>query len=319
MSQKKFIYLIQGKAKNVVKYQYLNTERSDVMMLSYDEEIENYEGMTLFLPKSYWAEGRNALFEKALSLDTDYLYYIICDDDVEFVKGGFTQLEEEILHHMPAVAVPSYRDSPFTLKLTNDNVTVQQTLMHDPQLEYMHRDVAKSRLVYPLCTDYDHLKAHISGLPGMYALQILYRDYMLQFNNHHTINTQHGDYSSGKTHYDLVKDLTVNFYSKIEHLLPRPYSFFERLYISTNPFICLSWQKKTTSFGLLKKCFFWGTQYAILYGNWILNHLGFNNKLHYKPQKTYTLKHEKEIAQELAEHRKMIKAKIDNQSYTIEN
>jgi len=86
---KDFIYLVQGKSELIRNYFHLlGNPNSEVIFLTYDRPIEE----AIFFPNSTWAQGRNKLLETALSKG-DYLYYIFCDDDINFIRGSWDTFE----------------------------------------------------------------------------------------------------------------------------------------------------------------------------------------------------------------------------------
>ena len=83
---KKFIYLVQGSRDNILKFAHLQTNSSDLITLTYDQDIDESEVVWLgniFYPKSTFAEGRNRQLEVATQTGVNYLYYIFLPDQLE--------------------------------------------------------------------------------------------------------------------------------------------------------------------------------------------------------------------------------------------
>ncbi len=99
---KSFIYLVQGESNLISNYLDLKKrEDADVIYLTYDKKVEN----AIYFPNSTWSEGRNKLL-KAARLKGEYLYYIFCDDDIEFRKGSWDEFERLLILHKPAIGFP---------------------------------------------------------------------------------------------------------------------------------------------------------------------------------------------------------------------
>ncbi|MCH9665798.1 MAG: hypothetical protein K0U41_08145 [Gammaproteobacteria bacterium] len=103
---KDFLYLVQSRASVAEKHLSLETPRSDVLIYTFDRQIER-PGF-LFRANTTWAEGRNILIEAARKLQHSYKYYVLLDDDIKFIKGTYAQFEEEVLKVKPGLATSVY-------------------------------------------------------------------------------------------------------------------------------------------------------------------------------------------------------------------
>lgn len=198
---KKLIYLIQGQAKFIKNYLLLKERKDiDVMLLTYDEQIHE----AIYFPNSTWGQGRNLLLEKALARQEGYQYYIFLDDDVRFLRGGFSDFEAQLVKYKPAIAMPVF--SPKTeSRVLGIGVSfrhryfvpisqVQLCKLGDAQFLALHKDVIADRLVVPLQTDFDDISWHATSSTQQLLMLNLYRKSILQFNNIVVVNDAHRQY-----------------------------------------------------------------------------------------------------------------------------
>lgn len=181
---KKFLYLIQGRKRNVLKYNYIHSDNSDIITLTFDEPIKPDEFLStlnLYYPDSTWAEGRNKQLEVAKGLYTKYLYYIFIDDDVHFIKGSFNEFEQYLLKYEPAIGVPlltiiqnSFRYNP-TLK-------IQHPVALDVQYQAFHINTINENIVMPLVTLFDSKSWYYSCEIADFLILSYYAGRTLQFN-----------------------------------------------------------------------------------------------------------------------------------------
>jgi hypothetical protein len=190
---KNFLYLIQGRKENVLKYSYLQNSNSDLFVCTFDVEIKNGEldfFANFFYPQSTWAEGRNKQLEIAKNFRHKYLYYIFIDDDVVFVKGSFYDFEKLLLQHRPAVGVPLLtiikKSNKYNVKLN-----IQHPVAIDQQMQAYHFDVLEQSIVMPLVTKFDSLSWWYSCEINSYLILSKYRGYIMQFNTVQVDNVGH--------------------------------------------------------------------------------------------------------------------------------
>ncbi len=103
---KKFLYLIQARSTSALKHLSLQSERSDVLIYTFDKKIDHPN--FIYKPNTWWHEGRNILIEVAKKLPVRYEYYILLDDDIEFKKGSFEEYENLVLKVNPHISMPAY-------------------------------------------------------------------------------------------------------------------------------------------------------------------------------------------------------------------
>lgn len=193
MSEKKFIYLVQGSRSNILKFAHLQSESSDLITLTYDQDIDESEVewlSNIFYPKSTFAEGRNRQLEVATQIGGNYLYYIFLDDDVSFKKGTYADFEKLLLEHEPAVGVPLcdiVKNSDHYIK----KLKIQHPVVMDQIVQAYHHRVVKEKIVLPFVTNFDHLSWWYSCEINNYLILRYYRGYVMQFNTIEINNDNH--------------------------------------------------------------------------------------------------------------------------------
>ena len=174
---KDFIYLVQGQSGRVANYRHLAARKqADALFLTYDTPLEG-EG-ALFLPRSSWAEGRNRLLELARQRGA-YRYYIFCDDDIAFVRGGWGEFEAQLLAFEPAIGVPVV---PKTVKYTLAWLAHQVFRINDEQLMAFHHEVVADALVLPYQRQFDAVHWWIACEIQQALVQRFYPRGAVQFN-----------------------------------------------------------------------------------------------------------------------------------------
>ncbi|MGB1249200.1 MAG: hypothetical protein ACPG8W_01095 [Candidatus Promineifilaceae bacterium] len=183
---KPFIYLVQGQAKLVQAYLSLK-ERADTLFLTYDEPLDG----AIFFPNSTWAEGRNHLLEIARSRGA-YRYTIFCDDDIQFLRGGWALFERALLRYEPAVGVPIF--TPKTVKTPLRGLPYQPFLINDEQLMAFHHTVVADNILLPYQTQFDNIHWWASCRIQEVLTQNFYTPNAIQFNHIHVLNTERTRY-----------------------------------------------------------------------------------------------------------------------------
>ena len=233
---KKFIYLVQGSRDNILKFAHLQTKFSDLITLTYDQDIDESEVIWLrniFYPKSTFAEGRNRQLEVAALTGINYLYYIFLDDDVSFEKGTYTDFENLLLKYEPAVGVPL---CDIVMKMGHyiKKLKIQHPTVMDQIVQAYHHRVIKEKIVLPFVTRFDNLSWWYSCEINNYLILKYYRGYVMQFNNiqinndNHNWDTEtkvanvaHSSYLGGVKESELtqVKDYITLLYGKQPRLV----------------------------------------------------------------------------------------------------
>jgi hypothetical protein len=204
-----FLYLIQGRKENVLKYFNLQNANSDLITLTFDFKIFDDDLksiLNIYLPKSSWAEGRNKQLEEAKKLETEYLYYIFVDDDVEFVKGNFRDFEQKLIKYKPAIGLPLLKILKATNRF-NPKLNIQHPVAIDQQVQAYHHKVLRESIVMPLETKFDNLSWWYSCEINGFLILSYYRGYIMQFNDIIVDNVGH--YWDGET--NKSNDITSNY------------------------------------------------------------------------------------------------------------
>ena len=201
-TNRKIIYLVQGQAKLVAEFLFLE-KRSDVdaIFLTYDHEIDG----ALFRPGSTWGEGRNILIEEAKKR-REWIYCIFCDDDISFARGSFEEFEKELFTYQPAIGVPVF--SPKTqhtvagigkgygMGFFIPFFRRQICRFADAQYMAFHRSVIDDNLVGPLQTQFDSVSWWCTSSTQQLLMFNIYKDNVLQFNKISVRNLEHRQYQN---------------------------------------------------------------------------------------------------------------------------
>lgn len=190
---KKFIYLIQGRAKDVPQLASLiNQDQADTLQLTFDEELSG----SYYLPKCTWLEGRNYLLQQAKKRNQDYLYYIFLDDDLVFERGSFNIFEGCLLKYNPAIAHPFYYIDEYTYRdwwrkfLPNPEAASE--FFFDQMFIAIHRDLIKDEIIVPYIEDFQHISWYSAGRYFDFMMNLFYADFpILRFNSCVVSNSLH--------------------------------------------------------------------------------------------------------------------------------
>lgn len=237
---KDFLYLFQGRSDLIEKYQFLSDRNNcDAIFITYDKQISN----SIYLPNSTWAEGRNFLLKKTFERD-EYLYYIFCDDDIEFEKGGWDQFEDNLLSLQPAIAVPVFleKTKATPLRLLKYN----SVLYNDEQMIAYHKDVLNDGIVMPFQNQFDSIHWWASCHLQQVLIQNFYANEILQLNDVHITNKVHNRYPkindfTKQIHLwlcdqliDDYNEINMSIRKSLHIILWRTFKFFIRLKFSGN-------------------------------------------------------------------------------------
>ena len=187
-----FVYLVQGQSTNLEKYGHLKHKNSDLFLLAYDKVPENShtESTVLYLPNSTWAEGRNALLEKARQKEHDYLYFIFLDDDVEVVKGSFGQFEKFLLENQPMMGVPLCDQIADTFRYES-NTEIHHPVAFDQIVQAYHRDAVQESIAIPYRTELDSESWWYACQINQFLTLRYYRGRCAQLNSFEIRNVSH--------------------------------------------------------------------------------------------------------------------------------
>ena len=172
-----FLYLMQGASASLEAYaQLAERANADAIFLTYDKPLAG----AIFAPESRWGEGRNLLLKAALE-KPDYLYYIFCDNDIDFQRGSWALLERELLRYRPAIAVPMFHPKNSSLSLRW--LSYQACLINDEQLIAVHRQVVEDGIAVPYQAQFDADHYWATGLSQQLILKNFYFYDLMQLNN----------------------------------------------------------------------------------------------------------------------------------------
>ena len=96
--------MVQCRPEYVEAHLALESKRADVLIHTFAAKVNKPN--CLHKKNTSWAEGRNLLIEAARRKKERYRYYMLLDDDITFVKGSFTEFEDEVLKAKPDLCVP---------------------------------------------------------------------------------------------------------------------------------------------------------------------------------------------------------------------
>jgi hypothetical protein len=180
----RLIYLVQGEARLVESYFHLNDRQgADAIFMTFDREIDG----AVYFPNSRWSEGRNRLLELACARG-DYDYYIFADDDVEFIRGGWTEFEEDLARFRPAIGVPIV---PKTAVSPLRGLRAQAFPINDEQLMAFHRSVVGDHLLIPHQSQFDPVHQWATCEIQEILIQTFYARASLQLNRCEIANVCH--------------------------------------------------------------------------------------------------------------------------------
>ena len=192
MSSLTFLYITQTAAGLPRIYECLR--QKEFVLLSYKEKTSDTH---IFLPKSTWTTGRNALREYVMGLEKQYDYYVFLDEDVVFdgysQQDGFNKLEELVTKYRPSIANPNY--SSYYNNIIG-GAEAQTTTWYDGMCNVFSRELLWSAAIFPYNSKYDN---H-SWWTSQYIMIILcsiYRIEVVLFSTLKVINANHSNYVSG--------------------------------------------------------------------------------------------------------------------------
>ena len=193
MSSLSFLYIAQ--TATVLPSIYDCLRKKEFILLSYKESTPDTK---IFLPKSTWTTGRNALREYIIGLEKKYDYYVFLDEDMVFSEysqeEGFNKLEELVDKYRPTIANPNFVE--YYKKNIIHGVEAQTTVWYDGMCNIFSKDTLFSNKIFPYIDKFDNQ----SWWTSQYIMIILCSIYKLDivlFNNLKIINTNHNYYPNG--------------------------------------------------------------------------------------------------------------------------
>ena len=231
-----FLYLIQGSKSRVIHKIKTDLDGKKYICLTWDEPIRDNRIQSIFLPNSSWAQGRNALILAAKLSQINFDYIVILDDDYEFLKGDFAQLEKYVSIFQPKIAVPLTEEIQATNRYVK-NLSVQKCLGMDQIIQIFHVSVIHEEIAIPYVTEFDTLSWWAACELNNHLSIVTYGDKCLQFNQIIVLNTNHSrgkvpgsTYLEGMTS-QMQKSLH-KYLSEKKDYLPAPYDFTSQFHDS---------------------------------------------------------------------------------------
>ena len=209
MSSLSFLYITQAASGLPTIYECLR--KKEFVLLSYKN---NTPDTHVFLPKSTWTTGRNALREYVLGLEKQYDYYVFMDQDVVFdgysQEDGFNKLEELINKYRPSIANPNL------CKYYNNLIQgaeAQSTIWYDGICNVFSKDIIYSTPFFPYISTFDNQ----SWWTSQYIMIILcsiYKKEVVVFNNLKITNTLNSNYIRGTSCFPEAEQYVFNLIDK---------------------------------------------------------------------------------------------------------
>ncbi|XP_013386527.1 uncharacterized protein LOC106156012 [Lingula anatina] len=196
---KRFVYLIMGPTKRVIKGLEETKERDVIWMTFADKSGD------IYAPGTSIHSGRNVLLQHAVTLaaqmkDGGYSYYIIMDDDLELsvrsdgqvnwkvwskmASDPYQRFEEFLMYYQPAVGYVRYQDMR---QFVNKKLPVNLNWDFDECFSAFHKDTLSFLLPYDLHLDYESW--WYGGWITRQLISMLYHSYRMQCNSLHVTNS----------------------------------------------------------------------------------------------------------------------------------
>ena len=222
--------MVQSEAALAEEFLKLKSARSDVLIFTWDRKVDR-PGF-LYQPNTFWPHGRQILLEAGRELKHKYKYYVMMDDDVEFIKGSLIGFEDAVLQKEPDFCQPAYVSNKYIAKYVKITpfrysafayfdcafICFKRELFFDDKIYYLREN---------LLNKYYYKSLIIPVLFWMRLLEWFSHLKLMVFNDFHICNTKH----SNAYHY-------VNFdYTKLEKLARKKYSNFSSKYLKLIPII----------------------------------------------------------------------------------
>ena len=234
--ERKFVYLIQSDG---CLSSHFKGERQigngtkcdcDVIVLNYKQKcLENGLKHVDYVYKTgtTWNSGRNFLYQYAMNRSTNYIYYILLDDDIRLrldddskninsAIGPWRAFERFLLAYKPAIAGTSYCYG-ITARCTTIKVpsvhTVKEKLVIDAAFNAFHYKALP--YVLPYLTKGEDVSWHYSQYYMIMIARRYFKGFALVFTNVTAVNYQHREYPRK----DLSAQETEIFESEVDVLV----------------------------------------------------------------------------------------------------
>ena len=197
LKHKPYVYLIQGTSRNAIP-NLEETINSDIFFLTFYQKTGN-----IFLPKSTFNEGRNALLRHALAMEQTpgYEYFIFVDDDVDLVtvkeaeyfwkedmeENPWRRFEQFLQKFAPSVGFAQYsqwRQVPESEMYGPVSITTTS----DESMMAYQRDTLN--ILLPTVEALDKLSFWNGAVVKYFLIKVFYSQSSLQCNSLLTKNTR---------------------------------------------------------------------------------------------------------------------------------
>ncbi len=155
------------------------------------------------------------MLDAARSLRPDALYYVFCDDDVDFVRGSYSDFEHMLKTTRPLVGFPLMPKGRLNATFRPE-LSVQMAIAIDEQIYAVHRDLIGVLGIAPLDTMHDDKSWYAPAITFEYIVAKLYGDYAHQYNAIETLNEGHvwlsgvGAYAEGRGDHRIFLPLCID-------------------------------------------------------------------------------------------------------------
>ena len=237
---KRFLYLTQTKGEVPPAYAQLQSDDSDLMVLTWGVEKPG----CVYLPGSTWSQGRNRLRQEAQHTGrTEYLYYIFLDDDLALSQGDWRQFEQALLKYEPAIATP-YWARYAGMRGSNLALEAHRCVAFDAMCSAFHREVFHDDLVLPYREEFDAESWWISQWFIIQLSRLFLARNTIQINTVHIENTYSGEYDRG-TDFRRIRERFFREVKPLGKFMGRllPASWAAKLYLASVRLQWLCWHR----------------------------------------------------------------------------
>lgn len=199
----KFAYCVQTEGELPEIFRNLKNIDTDVYHLTFRDNVDG----SLYLPKSTWTEGRNALLNVALESKIDYDYYIFCDDDVVFLEGSWRSFEADLEKWRPAIGLPAH---PYPTQ----HEAIHSVYDFDAIVNAFHRDLVRDRVLLPYIAEHDSVTWWLSQYFVIHLAGALYPNRVIKFPRTKIDNALHREYPRiSAEQFDAFKSFYLDLWS----------------------------------------------------------------------------------------------------------
>ena len=223
----------------------------DVLVLSYKQACQNQtlpHVQYLFNSSTTWTTGRNVLYEEAMKSDTQYLYYIFMDDDIQLVDSTgmypnpWRGFENFLIDVEPAVGTVMFDVESMYYSMShlrkckknlgcplNDSSLWTPVVAFDAAFNAFH--LKSVDYILPYTEEFDYLSMWLSQVSTIIKCEVMFRGGVITHTVIDAVNPKHRPYTRG--HMDEHSIAAV--VASVEASLPKEYK---------NASVIMNWKKK---------------------------------------------------------------------------